>query len=354
MPCLAMTRGNRALTHNKRRPLMTLTLDRPVAPLVTDDATRREFIVGGLVTALVLAGCGDDNGRSGEGGAIEPMTRTVTDAFGEVEIPLGPQRVAALFPNACGDDVLELGGPLVALAGFAGTGDVPPSIDPEELGGVELLGSGTELNLEALAATEPDLIIGMAFNTETILDELAAVAPTYTFPEEHLADRSVTERLRAVADLLGANYHARAEEVAGAYEQRIRTLRQRLAPVLEGKTVGVVALYLDEGTAFVMGEDTYAGGILADLGATRPPEQQEGFVELSLEEIERADADILFYLTSPGEDATEFVATGPMSTLGAVRAGSAYQVLHEGFYWENGSIRHARLILDDVERHLLA
>lgn len=81
---------------------------------------------------------------------------------------------------------------------------MPPSIDPDELTGVELLGSGTELDLEALATTEPDLIIGMAFNTEEILDVLAAVASTYTFPEEHLDERSVGERVRAVADLLGA------------------------------------------------------------------------------------------------------------------------------------------------------
>src|SRR5262245_19923900 len=71
---------------------------------VTADVTRRQYVIGSHWRAALLAACGDDGGSATDA----PSTRMITDSRGQAEVPVAPERVAALVGSA-EIDVMLLG-----------------------------------------------------------------------------------------------------------------------------------------------------------------------------------------------------------------------------------------------------
>lgn len=95
---------------------MTITLDPPAAPLAPiDDVTRREFMIGGLSTAvLVAAGCGDDDNGDDES---DETVRSFTDDRGvAVRVPARAERIVALDPQSL-EAALAVGATVVGSYG---------------------------------------------------------------------------------------------------------------------------------------------------------------------------------------------------------------------------------------------
>ncbi|GAA1265514.1 iron-siderophore ABC transporter substrate-binding protein [Saccharothrix xinjiangensis] len=146
---------------------------------------KRGFAV--VVSALLLAACGggggDDQG-SGEGGAAQGAV-TVDTRFGPVTVEEPPTRVVALGWSDA-ETALALGVQPVGASdwlGFGGKG-VGPWAEDLYRQAPRLLGT-TEIDYEAVAALQPDLILNTRSDNDQVKHEtLSKIAPTIAAPED--------------------------------------------------------------------------------------------------------------------------------------------------------------------------
>ncbi|MDZ5010997.1 ABC transporter substrate-binding protein, partial [Clostridium perfringens] len=106
--------------------------------------------------------------------ATNSSTITIEDAMGKAEIPTNPKKVVVLTNEGL-EALLTLGvKPVGAVTGVTGEWY---GHTKDELEGVKPLGKETSVNIEAVAALKPDLIIGNKMRHEKIYDQLKSIAP---------------------------------------------------------------------------------------------------------------------------------------------------------------------------------
>jgi iron complex transport system substrate-binding protein len=286
---------------------------------------------------------------------VSPDCRMIVHPLGETCVPEQTSRVVALDHTAAGD-LLSLGVMPIGVAN-----NLLPQI-ATLVPDVPRLGQSNQINLEAVAALQPDLILGGAWEIEAVYDKLSAIAPTVTFAMQTTADWQQPFRFHGV--VLGME--AKAENVLSQYQQRVEALKGQLSeqPSMQVSLVrvmdraGQIGLYL---------KNCFGGSILADLGVARPPSQNFGtpdqppFVNLiSQEALPQADGDVILLSTfgatpeiaAAADAELERLKTDPLwRSLKAVQEDQVYRV---GHYWGAGnSPLAADWVLDDVERYLL-
>lgn len=312
-----------------------------------DDVTRRGFLTG-LAAAGLLVGCG--GGPDAPPAAnVAPTRRTVDTARGAVRIPARAERLLAL-------DLLTLDTALaldVPVTGAVFTSLDDPDVDHlrGRLDGIRPISSADGISLEQVVLSEPDLILAADDPFyDGLYAELSAIAPTVLDPEFGNAGR-----WRQIADThaeLLAGPEA-AERLRTSYQTQAGRTRQRLAGQVEGATAALLNVYAGE--AYLYLADSYIGQVLTDSGLNLTPTQPaSGFTEtLSLEQISRADADILFVLvaSSDGDRAAfEALQAGSLwSSLPAVVAGRVYEVPPR---WIRSGYLAAGQVLDDLDQML--
>jgi iron complex transport system substrate-binding protein len=338
----------------------------------TFPSSRRLGILALLLAGLLTAGCsstaggstaadGDGNADVATGGArfstadeetaklgsdAEPgeFPRTVTDARGQVEIPEKPERVVVLDTGEL-DDVLSLGVTPVGMTTTGGEHPVPTYL-ADQVEGVASVGTLNELNLEAIAELEPDLILGSQLRADALYDQLSEIAPTVFsirpgFPWK--------ENLLLVGDALGLEDEAVA--ALNAYQDEV----EELAASIEGDpTISLVRFMPTRLRLY--GDKSLIGVILTDAGLSRPAEQQidELAVEISPETIDKAAGDVIFYTSYGAPEATgesTVVAGAGWRALEAVQKGNAHRVNDDVWFLGLGPTG-AGLILDDLAEHL--
>ncbi len=291
--------------------------------VVIEDSTRREFLTGAGAVALAvafLAACGD-----GEDGDDAPATRTIETAFGQVEIPTRPQRVVAVV-NYAMNALFSLG---VTPAGVPDGFEA--SVLPSELEmyrAAPKVGPWNELDLEQVAALDPDLILGLDIEWNTPMrDQLSAIAPTALFALEGTSDwAKVTEQyadamgLQKELEALEQRYHDRAVEVKAAHEEVVANTRFAIANEFQE---GWVLWYPDSSGAQVLGE----AGIQWFVGAAGKTGNFEPF---SLEVVNQlAAADAILIRSTGGvlsERTQAFLALDVVKALPAVAAGHVFPI----------------------------
>lgn len=117
-----------------------------------------------------------ETAKLGSDAAPGAFPRTVKHALGSTEIPAKPSRVVVLDSGEL-DDVLALGITPVGMATTAGQNGVPSYL-ADKAQGIKTVGGISELNLEAIAALKPDLILGSKLRANDLYDKLSAIAPT--------------------------------------------------------------------------------------------------------------------------------------------------------------------------------
>jgi len=202
------------------------------SPAETEDATRREFLVGAAgLLSLAPYGCGGGAG----GGEPSGQTRTVEHLLGETEVPENPGRVVTLDTTptdaALAVGIVPVGAPIVG-EGF-------PKQLAGKLQGTESVGTPEQPNLEAIAALDPDLILCGEWQGD-LYDRLSEIAPT-------VADGSTTEDWKADMrlDARALGREERMEEELSAYEDWVAEFRERMGERLEELTVSLVIFYAD-------------------------------------------------------------------------------------------------------------
>src|SRR5690606_14608114 len=110
----------------------------------------------------------------------DAATRVVDTPLGEVEVPTDPQRIVVLW-GATLSSVVQLGFEPVAAFGVEGdNSNLAPYVpDDYPLDTLEIVAAPREVNFEAVAAVDPDLILGGDVpHLVDSYDNLSAIAPT--------------------------------------------------------------------------------------------------------------------------------------------------------------------------------
>lgn len=104
--------------------------------------------------------------------------RTVAHALGDTVIGSKPERVVVLDSGEL-DDVLSLGVTPVGLASPESASG-QPSYLADELDGITDVGTVNNLNLEAISALQPDLILGSKLRADTLYPQLSEIARRFS------------------------------------------------------------------------------------------------------------------------------------------------------------------------------
>lgn len=324
---------------------------------------RRTLTALFLPLLLLAAACGDDDTAADDSTGTTADTtrttaadsvdatfpRTIEHAMGATEIPERPERVVVLDTGEL-DSAISLG---VTPVGAVRAPVEEGFLDylSEETADTELVGAIDAVNLEAVAALRPHLILSSKLRHEDIYDELSAIAPT-VFTEtvgvvwkDNLLVHAEALGLEDDAQQLLDDYDARAADIA----DRLREDRGDLP------TISMVRFLPDETRLYQ--KASFIGTILEDVGLPRPPSQDvdDFAATISAEQLEMADADIIFTTHyGPADDTTKTqLTTNPLwDQLSAVQAGDVYPVPDD--HWMLGiGIGAANLVLDDIETLLL-
>ena len=297
--------------------------------------------LGALLAATsLLAACGGTS--SGNEGA-EPETREVEHAMGVAEVPADPKRVVVLDTGEL-DDALALGvKPVGAVRIDVATGFL--SYLEGQTEGIEEVGTISEPSLERIAALKPDLILSSTVRHEAIYEQLNTIAPTVLAPD--LGD-TWKENFLLYADAL--NKSDEAERMLADFEAQAAELGETIGT---GKSLSIVRFL--PGEIRLYSDQSFSGVILTDMGLTvpEPAVGAETFVELSPEQVTKAEADYLYVSTYGPEDDTDRakVTAGPLwETIPAVKADEVHD-LNDDLISGIG-IQAAQEILDQFEREL--
>ena len=270
--------------------------------------------------------------------------RVLVHAMGETTIEAAPKRIVVMDTGEL-DGLVELGIKPVGAVDYGSAG--LPSYLEGATDGVELVGSVSEPNLEAIAALQPDLILSNKLRHEDIYGQLSDIAPT-VFAER--PGVSWKHNFAFYAQAVG-----REEDAAGTvlrFEERVRSLNELLPD--PRPTVSVVRIL--EGNIRYYQRANFLGVLFTDLGLPRPEAQNvDDFgVDLGLESIGEYAPGDLIVLALYGGEANEFsksVLDSPLWTgLEPVKAGNVLTV--DDQTWIGGiGYKAAFTVLDQLEAH---
>jgi iron complex transport system substrate-binding protein len=270
-----------------------------------------------LVGALVLTGCGSDDEPDGGTGAASSAEAeasagefpvTVSHKYGETTIVETPERVAVVGLTEQ-DALLALG--VVPVGTTEWFGERPGAIWPwardelDRLGGdlPEVFGRSDEINFESIAASRPDVILGLYSGlTQEDYERLSQVAPVVAQPGEYV-DYGIpwAEATLAIGRVVGRA--TEAEAVVAEVRARFDAVREQ-HPEFEGATAVAATPY--EGI-FVYGPEDPRGRFLRDLGFALPDNLAEVTGaefggDLSEEQAALLDVDVIVWLDPADAD----------------------------------------------------
>lgn len=339
-------------------------------------ATARAAATAVAAGALLLTGCGSgqDSGASAAGPngtfkaaecPAQPTTtwpapapaggasHPVRTATGEVTVPDAPHRVVVL-DTAELDSALTLGvTPVGATRSDVASGFLD-YLPQDKLAGIKDVGKIGAPNLEAIAALKPDLILTNKVRDGQRYADLSKIAPTvmtdstgYPWKQNFAVHAAALNKIPEAKRTVAA-YRAHAERVTTALggPAKARALRTNVVRFVEGADTRIY------------GCQSYIGTVLDDLG-TGPTAVVDGarnglMVEVSPEQITKADADAVFYATygSPEKSKEAQITTGPLwKNLRAVKNGKSLRV--DDQLWIQGiGYTAADTILDEIQQRL--
>jgi iron complex transport system substrate-binding protein len=277
--------------------------------------TRRRLaaLFAPVLLALALVACGGDDDDAEASSSSSTAVAASADAFpvtiehkyGSTTIDSAPERVVSVGYNDQ-DTILALGIVPVAIRDWYG--DQPSATWPwahELLDGAEPeVLDPSALNFEAIAALDPDLIIGVSSGmTEEEYDTLSAIAPTLT-QSGSFVDYGMPwqDQTLMIGEALGKRDEAEAmlDDIEDRYEE-VKADHPELAGA-----EATVSYVLDEANIGAYGPEDGRSRLLTDLGMVIPQDVVDAagdqfYSSFSWEQIGMLDNDILIWIASePG------------------------------------------------------
>ncbi|MGB8944330.1 MAG: iron-siderophore ABC transporter substrate-binding protein [Streptomyces sp.] len=302
-----------------------------------------------------LAACGDSEGDDKGKAASAADTgfpRTVKHAMGSTEIPARPRKVVVLDTGEL-DDVTLLGvKPVGAVSPHFKTAGGFPSYLKGKIGGVKDVGPMEEPNLELIASLKPDLILSSKVRHEKVYDKLKGIAPT-VFTETTGGPWKANLKVHAKA--LGME--SQADTALKNYETRAKALGDSIKAKYDGKMPSASVVRFIAGPTRLYQKSAYSGVVLDDIGLERPASQnssdpEKTMLDVSPEQIDKADADLIFVTAADAPDKTQQkdVTSNPVwKDLTAVKKDKVFTVPDET--WMSGiGVQAAEHVLEDVAK----
>jgi iron complex transport system substrate-binding protein len=281
----------------------------------------------------------EGNGNAAEEGA----TRTIAGEFGDVEIPIKPQRVAGIYV----EDYLKALGITPVVQWYH------PSWGKQDYLNLDVPEFDITGSMEVLLEKDPDLIIVDGGADAAKYEQYSKIAPTYRLPEAVLQDSR--QVLTAIADALGIP--EKAESVLAAYDQKVAEGKAKLQQALGQEKVAVIRLNVADKTFALFGvKNRFTGVIYSQFGLTpvlMAAEMTEYQSIISEELIPQLEADHIIVFPDNGgwdtegnQEATQ-ILDGPLwKSLPAVKNGNVYRM--ERSHWQTGAITANSMKLDDL------
>ena len=236
-------------------------------------------------------------------------TRQFTAENGTFDIPVTPQRIVSLNDQILTLPLYELGAAVVGSAGRIdadGTTYLRGGMDTLGIDfantDIEFVGLFNDLDVEAIAALDPDLIIGGIYTDAAVIDQLQVIAPTLVIDNGALG---LIETMRTLADVSGtaAMFEARHQR----YLDNVERVQSFLGDPSE---ISVTLTFM-----FPQAEElwVYRSGlgaisqVLSDVGFSQPAaiaSLAESEISYSPELIQDLDADFIFGFYRQQPDAT--------------------------------------------------
>jgi len=240
--------------------------------------------------------------------AFAQETRTVTDDAGRtVEIPADPQRIVSLQDLFFSVPLIELGIIPVGSHGRSnGDGTAPFMRSSKMITGVDFdtadiafLGTGKDIDPEAVAAVEPDLIV---LSTNQDPEIFATIAPTI------LLDFNVSDKYALydrLAEITGTQDNL--DLLKGRYEQQLA----QLSTVVDTQNISVNVIAAVEGQIRSYRHFAALGRVLDEAGFAMPDAVRDvpygQYEDYSPERLPDMDADLVLvtYRAEQGETAQD-------------------------------------------------
>ncbi|GHA93259.1 ABC transporter substrate-binding protein [Modicisalibacter luteus] len=275
--------------------------------------------------------------------------RTLSTAYGDVEVVDLPERVVTLYEGAL-DTALAAGVTPLAAVSTRG-GDGVASYLQARVEDIAIVGTSREINIESVVAQRPDVILAAPRLPEEQYRLLSRIAPTLVPASEPYQPDTWKEEARFFGQALGRE--TRIDEVISRVEQRAAVLSEQ-----HSQESASLVRWMPQG-ALVMSEAIFSNVLLAASGF----DVNDGDVvkqgrphsdPLSLENLARIDSDWLFLATlnEEGEQALASAKSSPaFARLDVVKRDQVVPV--DGQLWTSATgPLAAEAILDDIEEAL--
>lgn len=241
--------------------------------------------------------------------ALAQDTRSVEAANGKLDIPVAPQRIVALNDQIVALPLYEMGAHLVGSAGRVNAdGSVYMRGGMDTLGidfdntDIGYVGQFNAIDVEAVAALQPDLIIGGTYTDPAVVQQLQTIAPTLVLDNGALG---LIGTLRTLADVsaTSTNFEAR-------YQRYLANIERTKSYIGDPASLSATTTFMFPEADELWVYRANLGAItqvLADLGFSQPaavaalPETQASW---SREVIQELDADFIFGFYRQQPDAT--------------------------------------------------
>ena len=337
---------------------------------------RGTALVAGLAAVLSLAACGQEDSGDDEAGettleVTDEFPVTIEHAFGETVVDEEPLRVATwgwgsteaaiasgVYPVAIAEQLWTVGKgnllPWVEEA-YDAEGVEHPTLLPDD-------GTGATVPYDEFIAAKPDLILAPYSGiTEEQFDQLNEIAPTVAYPE---APWTTTwqDTIKITAQALGRSEHG--DTILEEIDTYLADEAEK-HPEFDGRTIA--ALYPGPNVISPYTELDPRLAILTKLGFDVAPSVAEldtsdgGFYyELSYEEADKIDADVVVTYFDDDTQAAAFLEDQKALAIPAVKDGHVAQVVGRerisavspptalSFKWAGGMPELVKLLADSV------
>lgn len=301
--------------------------------------TKRPRRVAGLAVLLAgllaLVGCSTgtpttspaETAGSPQTSDAWPRSFTNTDGT-RTEIPQQPERIVSTTVTATGT-LLAIDAPVVASSSAANGQFFSQWADVAQEKGVENLFPAGEVNLEAVIAADPDLIVVARGGADSLADnvaDLAAIAPTIVIDYGVVTWQELAKQLGTAT---GGD--AEATAAVAEYDRYVADAAAKIT-VPEGRA-NIISFNGPGERNNIAREGSVHADVLKSLGFTLedPPvewhtleQQRSDFVFATYENLTELTAATTFVLSQDDEGAKAFAQDPTMANVPSVKAGQVY------------------------------
>jgi iron complex transport system substrate-binding protein len=284
-----------------------------------------------------------------------PACYPIRHEMGTSCIPHAPQRVIAMDQESL-EMLIALGIKPIAMASSNLVGN-KTRVLRGKLDGIVDLGKEEAPNFERMVQLHPDLIIGswLLAGTYQLLTHIAPTLPIQRYEQIEWKKAFIE-----FAQIL--HRQTVAQQLLADYQSHVNRLQTAL--VHQQKSFCLIRFYTDVGLTQFYNQHSFAVNVIEDVAVLKiPPVQRlnnqplnfsDGYINISQENIDWLDADIMFVALDPGAEASfhQYSQSPLWQTLKVVQQQRVYSV--DSGYWNFGSVLSAQAILDDVAQILLS